>query len=63
MEPHQLRVVLEQQDLTEKIGKLIAFISSTNFGKIDKAEQNRLILQTSVMSTYELILKDRIEAF
>jgi len=63
MKPHQQRVIDELFELSDKLQKLMLFMVTPFFASIDSAEQSRLILQASVMSTYELILKDRIEAF
>lgn len=63
--PHQERVVVEKQELDEKLDKLKAFINSPNFSNIvlDVHEAARLIRQRDAMMLYSAILQERIDAF
>lgn len=63
LEPHQLRVVAERQELTDRIDKLIAFTKTPIFDALDRAEQFRLVRQLDAMRAYEHILSERISAF
>ena len=63
MQPHQLRVVEERQDLDEKRAKLAAFIGGEVYKKLDDAEQTRLNRQLVAMTVYSNILVERIAAF
>lgn len=63
-QPHQQRVIEEYNQLSEKTDKLRAFIwQNSTFASIDKAEQDRLREQFSVMRKYEDILLARISYF
>lgn len=64
--PHQLRVVKERAELSEKIDALEAFCfgSSTSvFGSLDQREQSLLTKQLDAMKAYEHILSIRISHF
>lgn len=64
MEPHQQRVVDEQTELTDKVGKLETFIHfSPIFDSLEKSEQRRLIMQFGFMVSYSRILQERIDNF
>ena len=61
--PHQLRVVLEKEDLDERITKLKAFFMNDAFKALPEAEQLRMRIQARFMDGYSAVLKERIEAF
>lgn len=61
--PHQQRVIDEKRELDDKIEKLSAFFGTPLFGKLDAAEQQRLNAQGLAMTTYSVILDERIAAF
>ena len=63
--PHQERVVVEKQELDEKLDKLKAFIDNPNFSSIvnDEYEAARLIRQHNARVLYSAILQERIDAF
>lgn len=61
--PHQQRVVVEKQELDDKISKLSPFISSGVFQSLDKGEQGRLRVQLAIMQSYSDILGQRVECF
>ena len=62
MEQHVERMLNEQKELCEKIGKLCDFISkSTIFDNLSKDEKYDLLLQHKAMSMYRDILQHRID--
>lgn len=63
MEPHQERVVAEQNDLTTKIESLEAFVAGDVFAGLGLDEQRRLKDQLAYMNGYNDVLIARIEAF
>jgi hypothetical protein len=63
MKPHEQRVVLEQQDLEEKIQKLDAFALTDVFKMLPVEDRCLLTKQASVMREYSAILIDRINRF
>jgi hypothetical protein len=63
LQPHQERVVAEHAELTERIGKLLAFFQTDLFTTLSEAEQSRLRNQARFMDGYAAVLKERIAAF
>jgi hypothetical protein len=63
MEPHQLRVIDERTDLTEKLVKLSGFLGTAVFSKLPEAEKLRMRRQFMIMQLYEQVLTERITAF
>lgn len=63
LEPHQVRVVGEKAELDHKRAKLIAFITSPAFEKVETAEKNRLTRQLTIMDDYSAVLGERIVGF
>lgn len=64
MQPHQERVVTEEQELDSKIEKLHVFIEdSPAFDGLPKTEKDRLRRQKFAMQIYRDILHERIAAF
>jgi uncharacterized protein len=63
MQPHQERVVIERDELSERLSKLNVFISSAIFNGLSEAERIRLAKQAVVMKDYFDILSERIQAF
>ncbi|WP_430230526.1 crAss001_48 related protein [Paraburkholderia tropica] len=61
--PHQVRVVAEKNELDEKIAKLVSFVGSPTWSRLDEAERSRLTEQGLAMQDYSRILGDRIAAF
>lgn len=61
--PHQQRVIDEQRDLDEKLGKLGAFFGTPIFAGLDEEERQRLEHQQAAMQEYSTILGERIAAF
>ena len=64
-EPHQQRVVVESNELNDKIEKLSEFIESDNFKNVVKDEEERFRLrkQEFLMIEYNDVLIDRINNF
>ena len=64
MQPHEERVVTEQEELGDKLVKLREFIASNPiFQKLHRDEQERLKTQEFHMSMYWRVLGDRISEF
>ena len=63
LSPHQQRVVEERAELETKLGKLQSFITGDKFAAVPDAEQGRLVLQHHIMTSYALVLEQRIAAF
>lgn len=63
MQPHQQRVVDEQEDLDGKRDRLRAFFGTDIYRELDKTEQSRLNRQLEAMTLYSNILGERIAAF
>lgn len=63
MQPHQMRVVLEKDELDDKLSKLKLFISGTVFSALESAEQLRLVRQARIMEEYSSILEERVANF
>jgi hypothetical protein len=62
-EPWQVRILEEKTELSDKIGKLAAFMAGELFPSLDEAEQNRLSRQLMAMKSYRSILRERIQAW
>jgi hypothetical protein len=64
MKPHQERVVIERNELNEKLYKLKSFIDDRKiFENIPLEEQDRLIRQCNIMQNYLNVLDERITSF
>jgi len=63
MQPHQLRVVFEKDELDEKLINLKRFVLGTVFSSLEPAEQLRLVRQARIMEEYSSILEERIANF
>jgi hypothetical protein len=61
--PHQLQVVDEKAELSEKLNNLEAFHYTATYAGIAPAEQSRLTRQMYIMKLYEQVLAERISAF
>ena len=60
MEAFKVRLINEQFDLQEKIGKLKSFVESENFNNVDDQQQKLLSDQLGVMVRYNGILIERL---
>ena len=63
LQPHQQRVVDEKTELSERLGKLLAFFQSPIFAGLSEAERSRLRNQARFMDGYAAVLEERIAAF
>lgn len=63
LQPHQQRVVTENAELREKLGKLLTFFQSPTFENLPEAERSRLRNQARFMDGYAAVLEERIAAF
>ena len=62
--PHQVRVVIECDELTDKLNALTSFIESNDlYKKLDSKEQKRLQRQLTFMELYWGVLIERINNF
>ena len=63
MLPHQERVVTERAELSEKINKLLTFLTTDTFKSLPEREQYLLNRQVSHMGFYLDTLDERIALF
>jgi hypothetical protein len=63
LKPHQQRVVAENEELAEKLAKLLSFFQTKMFEGLSEAERSRLRNQARFMDGYAAVLEERIEAF
>lgn len=65
---YQQRVLIEREDLEEKLGKLRSFFNSSTYAgmaitQAGRDEQDRLLKQADIMDSYRAILGERITAW
>ena len=63
MQEHELRVIEEEKELSEKIKKLTSFMGTETFQQIGSFNQKHLREQLNHMFGYKNILKERISRF
>lgn len=63
MEAFQERVIVERQELDDKISCLELFTTSVAFSTLSQAAQERLTRQLRLMREYSAVLAERIAAF
>ena len=63
LKPHEQRVVLERDELYERVEKLCEFFNSPAFLGLSLSERELLVEQRMAMSLYCEILNDRISGF
>lgn len=61
--PHQLRVIAERKELSDKFDKLGAFLESAAIDSVDVQERRHLIRQYMIMRDYLEVLQERIQNF
>lgn len=62
-EPHQLRVIEEERELSARLAKLTAFLGTDKFQALRYVDQMLLNRQHDVMTQYQVILRARIDIF
>lgn len=62
-EPYQQRVIAELEELSAKLFKLTEFLTSPEGLKVPQPERVRLERQQFIMTLYQEVLTERIEAF
>ena len=60
MEDFKKRLVVERDELDDKLAKLEAFIGSARFENLDERNRKLLVSQCDVMRQYSDILAERI---
>ena len=55
------RLILEKQELEEKLDKLDAFLTSEKLEEVEDVQKALLQVQATAMNTYLQCLKERIE--
>ncbi len=63
MNDFQTRVIAEQDELIAKISKLRTFLETPLFDNLQREERALLIRQEAAMTTYSLVLVERISHF
>lgn len=63
MLPHQERVILEKQELDDKISKLRSFSETSFFLTLPEDERDRMHRQYNLMRGYSGVLQERIDNF
>lgn len=60
MEDFKKRLIVERDELGDKLAKLEAFIGSTRFENLDERNRKLLVAQRDAMRQYSVILNVRI---
>jgi len=63
MQPHQERVIVERDELKNRLDKLNAFLNGDVFKALPEIEQSDLLRQEAAMSKYFDALNSRISRF
>ena len=63
LEPHQVRVLNERDELDDKRQKLSDFMQGDVFPKLSAIDQGLLMVQLAAMDMYSKALHERIELF
>ena len=63
MAPHQIRVVDEKNEVSNRLASLLAFFQGPIFPTLNEAERSRLRNQARFMDGYAAVLEERIAAF
>ncbi len=63
MTEYQVRVVIEQRDLDEKVERLKTFLGGATFKTLAPDEQECLTRQARIMADYSAVLGERIASF
>ena len=62
MEAFEQRMIVEKQELDEKLMRLVTFINGEKFLLLEGPHRNQLSAQVSAMTMYSNILADRLAA-
>jgi hypothetical protein len=60
--PHEVRMVGEHSQLSQRLSHLIHFFDTPEFAECSEAEKSRMKSQEMFMSGYASVLSDRIQA-
>lgn len=63
MKDFQKRLIIEHQELNDKIGKLYDFLQSKSFMNLSEEEQTLLDVQYNAMRTYGFVLAERLKIY
>jgi hypothetical protein len=63
LQPHQIRVLAEKDELDQRLQRLVAFMNTATFTELSEAEQARMRRQQDLMAELSAILGERIDAF
>lgn len=63
LEPYQIRVIQEKQELDQKLEKLMSYLESAHFASLPEYDRALLTMQSAVMANYSLVLGLRITEF
>lgn len=63
LQPYQRGVVDEKAELDEKVTKLDAFMGTEAYFALPEPERYRMARQTRYMTSYSVVLGERIQAF
>ena len=63
MDGAKIRVEVELQELSSKLNQLIKFMTTEQFKSLNSISRKLLVEQAAVMSKYESILKQRLDAW
>lgn len=63
LEPYQIRVIQEKQELDQKLEKLTTYLESRHFAELPFDDKWLLREQRDVMKAYSRILGSRIQKF
>lgn len=63
LEPYQIRVIQEKQELDQKLEKLKSYMESAHFADLPEYDRKLLEFQAMTMTHYSLILETRIVEF
>ena len=63
LQPHQQRVLVEEQELRERVRALADFVDDGVFRTLPFPEQDRLRRQLGYMTGYLVVLGERVASF
>lgn len=63
IQPHQQRVLDEQNELAERLNKLQVFVGSKKFNEVAEPERGLLLEQMHQMTAYYVTLTKRVDSW